>query len=150
MIKYSEYEQQAINVALEAIQSRLKTSNIYSSPSDVSSFLKINLAAEPDEWFAVMFLTSQHQLIAFEKLFRGTINSSSVHIRVIARQALEWNAAAVVLAHNHPSGISEPSRADRAITDRIKDALQVFDVTVLDHFVVTADETCSFAELGYL
>jgi DNA repair protein RadC len=150
MTKYSEYEQEAINVALGAIKSRLTTSSVYSSPSDVRNFLKIKLAAEPDEWFAVMFLTSQHQLITFEKLFRGTVNGSSVHIRVIARKALECNAEALILAHNHPSGIAEPSTADRSITSRVKDALEIFDINVLDHFIVSSNECCSFAQRGLL
>jgi len=97
-----------------------------------------------------MFLTHQHHLISFEKLFRGTVNSSYVHVRVIVRKALELNAAAVILAHNHPSGIAEPSSADQGITTRIKDALEVFDINVLDHFVVTANECCSFADRGWL
>jgi DNA repair protein RadC len=148
MIKYSEYEQEAINVAIEAIRSRLITGDIMRSPTDVGNFLKIKLAHEPEEWFAVMFLTNQHQLICFERLFRGTISSSSVHIRVIARKALECKAAALVLAHNHPSGVAEPSIADKRITSQIKDALKVFDIDVLDHFIVTTDSVCSFAELG--
>ena len=112
MIKYTEYEQEAIKVALEAIQQTLTQENVMFSSKEVSNYLKIQLAAEPDEWFAVLFLTSQHRLISFQKLFRGTINSSQVHIRVIARKALELNAGAVILAHNHPSGVSEPSDAD--------------------------------------
>ena len=84
-----------------------------------------------------MFLTSQHRLILFDKLFRGTVNASYVHIRVIARKALELNAAAVILAHNHPSGMAEPSSADQDITVKIKDALKVFDINVLDHLIVT-------------
>lgn len=150
MINYNEYEQEAINVAIEAIQSRLLTSNVMHSPTDVGNFLKLNLSHEPDEWFAVMFLTSQHQLICFEKLFRGTVNASRVHIRVIARKALECNAAALVLAHNHPSGVAEPSNADRRITNDIKDAMGIFDVTVLDHFIVTSNSICSLAERGVI
>jgi DNA repair protein RadC len=148
MINYSEYEQEAINVAVEAIRSRLVNGDIMGSPTYVGNFLKMKLAHEPEEWFAVMFLTNQQQLISFQRLFRGTINASSVHIRVIARKALELNAAALVLAHNHPSGVSEPSGADMKITRDIKDALQVFDIKVLDHFIVTTDSVCSFAERG--
>jgi DNA repair protein RadC len=150
MIKYSEYEQEAINVALSAIQQTLVNNNVMNSPKEVENYLKIKLAAEPDEWFAVMFLTSQHRLISFEKLFRGTIDSSQVHIRVIARRALELNAAALILAHNHPSGIAEPSNADQKITSKIKDSLEIFDIKVLDHFIVSSNECCSFAERGLL
>jgi DNA repair protein RadC len=120
------------------------------STKEVENYLKIKLASQPDEWFAVLFLTSQHRLIRSERLFRGTVNSSHVHVRVIARKSLELNAAAVMLAHNHPSGIAEPSSADRGITTRIKDALEVFDINVLDHFVVTSGECFSFANRGWL
>jgi DNA repair protein RadC len=150
MIKYSEYEQEAINVALSAIQKTLVNNNVMNSPKEVENYLKIKLAAEPDEWFAVMFLTSQHRLIRFEKLFRGTVNASHVHVRVIARKALELNAAALILAHNHPSGIAEPSNADQNITSKIKDSLEIFDIKVLDHFIVSSNESCSFAERGLL
>ena len=150
MIKYSEYEQESIRVALLAIEQTLANNDSMQSTREVESYLKIKLASQPDEWFAVLFLTSQHRLIRFEKLFRGTVNSSYVHVRVIARKALELNAAAVILAHNHPSGIAEPISADRGITTRIKDALEVFDINVLDHFVVTAGECCSFADRGWL
>ena len=150
MIKYSEYEKEAINVALLTIQQTLTNDDAMQSSREVQNYLKIQLAPEPDEHFAVMFLTQQHHLISFEKLFRGTVNSSYVHIRVIVRKALELNAAAIILAHNHPSGIAEPSGADKGITTRIKDALEVFDINVLDHFVVTANECCSFADRGWL
>ena len=138
MIKYSEYEKEAINVALLTIQQTLTNDDAMQSSREVQNYLKIQLAPEPDEHFAVMFLTQQHHLISFEKLFRGTVNSSYVHIRVIVRKALELNAAAIILAHNHPSGIAEPSSADKGITTRIKDALEVFDINVFDHFGVTA------------
>jgi hypothetical protein len=98
MITYSQYEQNAIKVALTAIQQTLVTDNVLSSVVQVENYLKLQLADEPDEWFGVMFLTSQHRLIHFDKLFRGTVNASYVHIRVIARKALELNAAAVILA----------------------------------------------------
>ena len=150
MIKYSEHEKEAINVALLAIQNTLCNNNAMQSSKEVENYLKIQLAPEPDEQFAVLLLTSQHHLISFEKLFRDTINSSYVHIRVIVRKALGLNAAAVILAHNHPGGVAEPSSADKGITTRIKDALEVFDINVLDHFVVTANECCSFADQGWL
>ena len=150
MINYSEYEQEAINIALDAIRQTLTSRDVMGSPKDVENYLRIKLAAEPDEWFAVMFLTNQHHLISFEKLFRGTINSSQVHIRVIARKALELNAAALILAHNHPSGVAEPSRADERITINIKQALEVFDIKVIDHFIVSPNEYCSFAERGLI
>lgn len=150
MNNYSEYQQEAIRVALSAIQQTLANSDVMNSPEEVQNYLTLKLADEPDEWFGVMFLTSQHRLIRFERLFRGTINASQVHIRVIARRALELNAAALILAHNHPSGIAEPSSADQRITTNIKEAMEVFDVKVLDHFIVSPDQSCSFAMRGML
>lgn len=150
MTNYSDYQLQAIKTALSAIHQTLTTTDSMQSSREVEQYLKIQLGAEPDENFAVLFLTSQHYLISFEKLFRGTINASSVHIRVIARKALEFNAAAVILAHNHPSGIAEPSMSDRSITSNIKQALKVFDINVLDHIIVSPNETSSFANLGLL
>ena len=150
MIRYTEYEQEAINVALEAIQQTLTQENVMFSSQEVSNYLKIQLAAELDEWFTVLFLTSQYRLISFQKLFRGTINASQVHIRVIARKALELNAGAIILAHNHPSGVSEPSNADRRITSNIRDALKIFDVKVLDHFIVSTGGVCPFADNGWI
>lgn len=150
MTRYSEYEQEAINVALSAIKQTLTNENVMTSTKEVENYLKILLANELAEWFAVLFLTSQYGLIHSERLFRGTINASHVHVRVIARRALELNAAAVILAHNHPSGISEPSSSDQLITTRIKDALEVFDISVLDHCVVTGNDVCSFADRGWL
>lgn len=95
MIQYSEYEQEAIEVALSAIKQTLANDNVFTSPKEVENCLTIQLAAELDEWFCVLFLTNQHRLIRFEKLFRGTINQAQVHVRVIARKALELNAAAI-------------------------------------------------------
>jgi DNA repair protein RadC len=119
--QYSEYEQEAIRVALSAIEQTLATNDTMQSTKEVEKYLKIQLASPPDEWFAVLFLTSQHRLIRSERLFRGTIDASHVHVRVIARKVLEYNTAAIILAHNHPSGIAEPSSADQGITTRIKD-----------------------------
>ena len=112
----------------------------------------IRLANKPDEYFAVGFLTNRHRLIAFERLFRGTVDGASVHPRVVVRRALEHNAAAVLLAHNHPSGETQPSQADQRITQRLKDALALIDVRVLDHLIVGSrlEDTVSFAERGLL
>ena len=150
MVMYTAYEQEAIHVALEAIQQTFTQENVMFSSMEVSNYLKKQLAAELDECFAALFLTSQYRIISFQKLFRGTINASQVHVRVIARRALELNAAALILAHNHPSGIAEPSSADQRITTNIKDAMEVFDVKVLDHFIVSPDQSCSFAMRGML
>ena len=150
MTQYSDYQQKAIKAALSAIENTLSDNSIMTSTKDVERYLKIQLGGELEECFGVIFLTSQHQFISFEKLFRGTINLAHVHIRVIARKALEANAAAVVLAHNHPSGVAEPSSSDRTITDLTKIALEMFDIKVLDHFVVSPSDTCSFADRGWI
>ena len=150
MNKYSKYQKKAIRAALSAIEQHLTDNSTMTSTQDVELYLKVQLGGEPEECFGVMFLTSQHQFISFENLFRGTINISNIHVRVIARKALESNAAAVILAHNHPSGVAEPSSSDRMITELIRTALDMFDVKVLDHFVVSPDETCSFADRGWM
>ena len=103
-----------------------------------------------NEVFAAVFLDNRHRVIAFEELFHGTVDGASVHPRVVARRALAHNAAALIACHNHPSGVAEPSLADRAITGRLRDALALVDVRLLDHFVVGDGEVVSFAERGWL
>ena len=102
------------------------------------------------EVFAALFLDTRHRVICFEELFSGTIDGASVHPREVVRRALAHNAAAVILSHNHPSGVAEPSDADRRVTERLRDALSLVDVRVLDHIVVGDRETASFAERGWL
>ncbi len=106
------------------------------SPAAVRDYLRLKLVAEPNEIFAVVFLDSQHQVLAFEPLFKGTVDQTSVYPRVVVQRALALNASALILAHQHPSGTTEPSAADRAITERLKSALATVDVRVLDHFIV--------------
>jgi DNA repair protein RadC len=103
-----------------------------------------------DEHFSCLFLTSQHELISFETLFKGTISGAAVYPRVVARRCLELNAGAVIFTHNHPSGVSKPSQADIRITQRLKETLNLFDVAVLDHIVTGLSETCSMAEQGLI
>ena len=146
MTRYSDYQQKAIRAALSAIEKTLTGTSAMTSTKEVEQYLKIQLGGELEECFGVMFLNSQHQFISFENLFRGTIKAAHVH----ARKALEANAAAVILAHNHPNGVAEPSASDRSITKRIQEALQVFDIEVLDHVVVSPTEVCSFANRGLL
>jgi len=104
----------------------------------------------PYEVFAVLYLDNRHRVLAFEELFRGTIDGASVHPREVVRQALKHNGAAVIFAHNHPSGVAEPSDADRRLTTRLKDALALVDIRVLDHFVVGDGDVVSFAERGWV
>ena len=120
------------------------------SPTDVAQFLQMALAQEKNEVFAAIFLNNKHKVLSFEPLFNGTIDGAAVYPRVVVQQALACNAAAVIFAHNHPSGCCEPSQADRTITTRLKDALALIDVRVLDHFVVSRSEWVSLAQRGWL
>ena len=108
------------------------------------------LRAYPHEVFASLFLDNRHQVIEYEELFTGTIDGASVHPREVVKRALYHNAAAVIFAHNHPSGVAEPSKADRSITSRLTAALALIDVRVLDHFVIGDGEVVSFAERGWV
>lgn len=115
------------------------------SPDKVRDMLKLKLAPHEHEVFLCLFLDKQHKVIACEELFRGTIDSASVYPREVVKTALQYNAAALIFAHNHPSGIAEPSDADRAITEKLKQALSLVDIRVLDHFIV-GETVYSFAE----
>jgi DNA repair protein RadC len=120
------------------------------SPNHTRDFLRMLLAERKAEVFGCLFLDNRHRVIETVELFQGTIDGASVYPRVVVQQALTANAAAVMFFHNHPSGVAEPSRADETITRRLKDALALVDIRVLDHFVVTAGESISFAERGLL
>lgn len=121
-----------------------------SSPQESRTFLTMRMAQEKREVFAVIFLDSQHRVLAYEQMFFGTLDSAAVHPREVVRRCLELNAGAVILAHNHPSGVPDPSPADRAITDRLSQALALVEVKVLDHLVVGGTQIASFAERGWL
>ena len=121
-----------------------------SKPDETRDYLRLRLADYRNEVFGCLFLDNRHRIIAMRELFQGTIDGASVHPRVVVQQAMEVNAAALVFYHNHPSGVAEPSHADEAITRRLKEALALVDVRVLDHFVVSAGESVSFAERGLL
>ena len=147
---FADSQQATIREAIGILESRLKTTKAFNKPSDVKQFCQLQIAQEKDEHFCCMFLDSQHRLIAFERLFRGTIDAASVYPRVVVRRALELNAAAVIFTHNHPSGVPEPSTADINITKRLKDALSLIDVRVLDHIIAGSSGTSSMAESGLL
>jgi DNA repair protein RadC len=136
--------------ALEILEARMKSQRlIFTGPNDVKNFLKLKLGQLEHEVFAIMFLDSQHQLIAYEEMFRGTVSQTSVYPREIAKQALKLNSSAVILCHNHPSGNGAPSRADEALTKTVKQSLDLIDTRVLDHFIVAgASNVTSMAELG--
>jgi DNA repair protein RadC len=138
--------------ALRILDARIRTGPVFDSPARVKDYVRIYFAqatADGREEFACLFLDSSHRLIACETLFRGTLSQTSVYPREVVRRALALNAGAVVFAHNHPSGSSDPSRADELLTQALKSALSLVDVRVLDHLVVGATVT-SFAERGML
>ncbi len=124
--------------------------DVLTSPEATRQYLKARLRAYPHEVFACLFLDNRHRVIEYRELFRGTIDGASVHPREVVREAMRWNAAAVIFAHNHPSGVAEPSQADLRITQRLREALDLVDVRVLDHFVVGEGGGTSFAERGLL
>ena len=132
------------------MEAHLKREGPITSPAHTSRYVVARLRGRANEVFAAVFLDNRHRVIAFEELFHGTVDGASVHPRVVARRALAHNAAALIACHNHPSGVAEPSRADRAITARLRDALALVDVRLLDHFVVGDGEVVSFAERGWL
>jgi DNA repair protein RadC len=142
--------QAVLEMARRALQEELRRGNALNSPQAVRHYLQLLLAGRQQEVFVVLFLDSQHRVIAFEELFQGTLGQASVYPREVVKRALIHNAAAVIFAHNHPSGVAEPSTADERLTNALKQALALVDVRVLDHFVVVMGKTVSFAEQGLL
>ncbi|PKG84383.1 hypothetical protein CXF85_08665 [Colwellia sp. 75C3] len=140
---------QVLEKAIEVIDARYCTGAKFTSSQATKDYLKHKLGGLEREVFAVMFMDNQHALIEYNEMFFGTIDAASVYPREIIKQALKVNAAAVILAHNHPSGLSEASIADKQVTERIKKALALIDITVLDHIII-AKEPLSFAETGLL
>lgn len=149
LAKYSQI-QAAIELGKRYLQENLGKKDVLSSPNDTKNFLIAQLRAYPHEVFACLFLDNRHQIISFDEMFKGTIDGASVYPREVVKQALARNAAAVIFAHNHPSGIAEPSLADKNITRRLQDALKLVDIRVLDHFIIGDNTAVSFAELGLL
>jgi DNA repair protein RadC len=137
-----------LELARRALAQQLTQKPLFNTPQAVRDYLQLQLGGLQHEVFAVLFLDSQHRLIALEEMFRGTLTQTSVYPREVVKQALTLNASSVVLAHNHPSGTAQPSRADEALTHTLKAALALVDMRVLDHFVVTASQAVSMAELG--
>lgn len=137
-----------IAAAMTILAKRLQSREVFSSPLAVKQFLMLRLAPRDHEVFSVLFLDAQNRLIADEVMFRGTLTQTSVYPREVVKQALHHQAASVVLAHNHPSGTVQPSRADEALTQTLKAALALIDVRILDHVIVTTNEALSMAEKG--
>lgn len=139
-----------LELARRAMAEQLKERAVFDSPEAVKHYLQLHLARKAHEVFAVLFLDSQHRLIQMDELFRGTLTQTSVYPREVVLHALQRQAAAVVLAHNHPSGTVQPSRADEALTQTLKSALALVDVRVLDHVIVGPGQALSMAEQGLL
>ncbi|MFT3790326.1 MAG: DNA repair protein RadC [Rudaea sp.] len=121
-----------------------------SNPLACADFVRAKLAGYPYEVFACLFLDTRNRMIAFEELFRGSVNGANVHVREVVRRCLAHNAAAAIFAHNHPSGVAEPSQADREVTGELRSALRLIDVRVLDHLIVGSGKVASLAQLGQI
>ena len=147
--KYAQL-QAVMEMARRTLKEKLATGNALNSPSAVRDFLRMKLQALPHEVFFVLFLDAQNRVIGSEELFRGTLTQTSVYPREVVKRALHHNAGAVIFAHNHPSGVAEPSHADETLTQALKHALSLIDVRVLDHFIVAGSGVLSFAERGLL
>ena len=144
-------EDNTIKAALDILNARLKNDNFtITSPGDTKNFLALKMSHLEHEVFSVMLLSNRHQMIKYVELFRGTIDGASVYPREVLKLALKHNAAALIVAHNHPSGVAEPSQSDLNITKRLKDALAMVDIRLLDHFIVGHNSTLSLAERGDL
>jgi len=142
--------EEIVSLAESILRERVERGEPLTDPAAVKRWLIARLSNRPHEVFCVMYLDNRHHVLAFEELFRGTIDGASVHPREVVKQALQYNAAAVIFTHNHPSGVAEPSDADRRLTQRLKDALALVDIRTLDHFVIGGAEAVSFTERGLL
>ncbi len=148
--EFTEHQFETIREAIDILENSFKHSEAFTNSEKVQQFCQLKIAHRKDEHFACMFLDNQHRLIAFEELFNGTIDGAAIYPRIVVRRALELNAAAVIFTHNHPSGLPEPSQADISITTRLREALQLIDIRVLDHVIVGLEGTVSMAERGVL
>lgn len=137
-------------MARRALQEEMRSGDALNSPRAVREYLQLLLRARPQEVFIAIYLDAQHRVIASEELFQGTLTQTSVYPREVVKRALHHNAAAMIFAHNHPSGVAEPSQSDQLLTDALKQAMQLVDVRVLDHFIVAGAGCLSFAEKGML
>lgn len=147
--KYAQL-QAVLEMARRALEEKLKSGDAMNSPKSVRDYLRLSLQAKKHEIFVGIFLDAQNRTIASEELFSGTLTQTSVYPREVMKRALHHNAAAVIFAHNHPSGIAEPSHADEILTQTLKQALALIDVKVLDHFIVGNGAAMSFAERGLI
>lgn len=147
--KYAQLKA-VLEMAKRALQEELRAGNVLGTPGTVRDYLRLTLAARPHEIFMAVFLDAQNRVVSTEELFRGTLTQTSVYPREVVKRALYHNAASVIFAHNHPSGVAEPSQADQQLTAALKQALTLVDTRVLDHFIVAGSDILSFAERGLL
>ena len=140
----------AIELARRYLEAGLQKQDVLINPKSTRDYLTSQLRAYPHEVFACLFLDNRHHILSFDKMFNGTIDGASVYPREVVKRALSHNAAAVIFAHNHPSGIAEPSNADISLTHRLKTALELVDIRVLDHFIIGNQQAVSFAERGLI
>ncbi len=147
--KYAQL-QAVLEMARRALEEKIKSGDAMSSPQSVRDYLRLTLQGKKHEIFVGIFLDAQNRTIASEELFKGTLTQTSVYPREVVKRALHHNAAAMIFAHNHPSGLAEPSQADEMLTQSLKQALALVDVNVLDHFIVGGGTTMSFAERGLI
>lgn len=143
-------EDDVIALACRILDARVRRDDVIESPKAARELVALRLAPHQREVFSILWLDNRHRVIAFEELFFGTIDGCSVHAREVVRQAIHHNAAACILAHNHPSGVAEPSHADRSITSKLREALNLIDVRLLDHLVVGGSHITSMVEDGML
>jgi DNA repair protein RadC len=140
----------AMELARRSLQDGMRSSSALTSPGAVRDYLRLSISSREHEVFVCLWLDAQHRVISFDELFRGTLTQTSVYPREIVKAGLKVNAAAVIFAHNHPSGVAQPSQADELLTRNLKEALSLVDIKVLDHFVVAGHHALSFAERGLL
>jgi DNA repair protein RadC len=141
-------DDEVIQRAITILDKRIRRGDALCSPAQTREYLRLQLAGEKAEVFCCLFLDNRNRVIEFKRMFHGTIDGASVYPREVVREAISQNAAAIIFAHNHPSGVAEPSRSDLAITERLVEALQLVEIRVLDHFIIGDGEPWSFAEHG--
>ena len=140
----------AIELARRSLKDDMRSADALTSPGAVRDYLRLAISGREHEVFVCLWLDAQHRVISFDEMFRGTLTQTSVYPREIVKAGLRANAAAVIFAHNHPSGVAQPSQADELLTRNLKEALSLVDIKVLDHFIVAGHQTLSFAERGLL
>jgi DNA repair protein RadC len=140
----------AMELARRSAEERIREAKALTSPGAVRDYLRLAIGGRPHEVFICIWLDAQHRVIKFDEPFRGTLTQTSVYPREVVKMALQTNAAAVIFAHNHPSGVAQPSQADELLTRNLRDALALIEVKVLDHFIIAGNQAISFAERGLL